>query len=116
MNTVNLVITALVGALLGFMGSVAYLQPEVRKITRELGARAPIMIIDQAKLAADALPVRSSQETRDEHFRNVQSLVDHYVEAGFIVLSRQAIVQAPGAAFIQRADLPAHQSPVKEKE
>ncbi|MBC8386361.1 MAG: hypothetical protein H8E09_00805 [Gammaproteobacteria bacterium] len=102
----NLIITAIIGAMLGFISSVAYFMPKYEAVISELNARPPIVVIDMIKLAADAIPLKADRAATEEHFKNTQNVINKYVDSGYIVLSIEGVMKAPDGMMLTTEDLP----------
>ncbi|MFC1336969.1 MAG: hypothetical protein G8D89_21630 [gamma proteobacterium symbiont of Clathrolucina costata] len=106
MNNANLVVTAIIGAIIGFGGSFAYFSPKISELEQEVSLRPPVIVVDMAKLALDSVPVGSGKAAIEEHFRNTQAVISKFREAGFLVLSRENIISAPKQLMLDVDDLP----------
>jgi len=106
MSQANLIVAAIAGGAIGFISSVAFLYPKYNDVQQALLERPPIVVMDMAKLAMEALPKTFDKNVSEEHFRNTQILIDQYNEAGYVVLSRQGVVQVPEEFMITLDELP----------
>lgn len=100
------IIAAAIGATVALAGSFGYFLPKVNELEDAVALRPPVLIVDKAKLAMDAVPMGSGKLAIDEHFRNTQSVIERFQDAGFLVLSRQHILSAPGDLMLRVEDLP----------
>lgn len=106
MSTANLAVSAFVGGVLGFIGSTAYLTPKINLVESELAVRPPVLVVDMAKLAIDAVPRGAGKEAIEEHFRNTQAVITKFRDAGFLVLPRENIISAPADLMLDKEDIP----------
>lgn len=106
MSNSNLIITALIGGLIGFGASFAYFEPKHKSLTDEINLRPPVLVVDMTKLAVDSVPVGSGKAAMNEHFRQTQAVIDKFKEAGFLVIPRENIISSPSDLMLDAADLP----------
>ena len=106
MSTANLVVSAFVGGVLGFIGSAAYLVPKINNVESELAMRPQVLVVDMAKLAIDSVPRGAGKEAIEEHFRNTQAVISKFRDAGFLVLPRENVISAPADLMLNKKDLP----------
>jgi len=104
MNLANLIVTAVIGALLGIAGSITYFTPQLTELEEEVKMRPPVLVVDMAKLALDSVPIGSSKAAIEDHFRNTQGVIDKFSDAGFLILSRENIVSAPAHLMLKSED------------
>lgn len=106
MNTQDTLIAVVIGATIGFGGSVAFLKPKISSLESELAVRPPVLVVDLAKLAVESVPVGSSSEAMDEHFANTRQLIQKFQQEGYIVLARQSTLGVPESFVLHSKDLP----------
>jgi len=115
MNTRNLMIASIfIGVVGGIVGCVSSLSLRVSNLEFEVALRPPVLVVDMTKLAADSVPVGSGKSAIQQHFRDTQSVVDKFIDAGFIVLSRENIISAPADLMLNVEDLPANRYLMEE--
>ncbi|MBP7616110.1 MAG: hypothetical protein KA756_10690 [Steroidobacteraceae bacterium] len=105
MSMANFVVASVSGGLIGLAGSMAYVMPELRDLEEQLALRPPVLVVDRAKLALDAVPPGSGDAAMDQHFRNQHVVIDKFRDAGFLVLSREHLIAAPLDLMLRPEDL-----------
>jgi len=108
MQLSNHAISAIVGGILGVGGSASYLLPKINELNNQIAMRPPILVVDMAKLAIEAVPVGAGEEAIQEHFRNTQTVINRFTSAGFLILSRETVISSPHDLMLNQDDLPAN--------
>lgn len=101
----DLLITALLAALLSAAGLALYMKPALDGIRDDLALRPPVIVADMANLAIESVPVGASKKEIDAHFVKAQDAVDRFAEAGYLVILRQSIVSAPAGLTLSADDI-----------
>ncbi len=86
--------------------SYAYFYPLIEQLQQHIESTPPVIVIDKASLALQAVPFGSDKNALDEHFKNVNNLIVKFKEAGFIVLSSSAVIASPEGVNLEVTDLP----------
>lgn len=101
----HLVFSIVLSAVLGFISAYCFLQPQIDSLEEEVALRPPVIVVDMAKLAIDALPVGAPKEEIQRHFAQTQLVIDKFKAAGFLVLPRETIISAPDDLMLTTADV-----------
>ncbi|MBX2807136.1 MAG: hypothetical protein KTR20_00760 [Cellvibrionaceae bacterium] len=106
MHIQNLIVTGIVSALLGFAGSYVYFKPKLDSLANQQQLSPPLLVVDRIALAARAVPVGSNPKAIKAHFRNTETVIEKFLDGGFMVLDAQSVIGAPEALFLTLDDLP----------
>lgn len=83
----------------------AYINPKIAYLQQHAEATPPIIVIDRAGLALQAVPFGAEKKAMVEHFKNVNGLITKFKKAGFIVLSSTAVIASPEDININVTDI-----------
>lgn len=101
----HLAFSVVISAVLGFITAYFFLQPQIDNLQEEVALRPPVIVVDMAKLAIDALPVGSPKEDIQRHFEQTQLVIEKFKSAGFLVLPRETIISVPDDLMLTTADV-----------
>ena len=105
MSTWNILISILISGVIGFGGSLVYFAPKVSALQEQIVLRPPVIVIDMERLAIESVPVGSGDEAIKEHFRSVESAIDKFQNAGFLIFSRENLLSVPSDLLLNADDL-----------
>jgi hypothetical protein len=100
-----IVLSIVLSAAFTLIISYAYFNPKIAYLQQHAESTPPIIIIDRARLALQAVPLGTEQKTIEEHFKNVNSLIDKFKKAGFVVLSSTAVLASPEEVNLTVTDI-----------
>ena len=103
---INLIIATIIGGVFGFGASYAFFLPKIAELHEQIEMRPPVLVIDMAKLALEAVPMGAGQEAINEHFKNTQAIIDSFKKAGYLILPRENVINAPKDLMLNKSDLP----------
>ncbi len=106
MDFKTIALSIVLSAALTLIISYAYFYPKIQHLQQHAESTPPIIVIDRARLALQAVPVGTEKKAIEEHFKNVNDLVNKFKEAGFVVLSSTAVLASPEDINLNVTDIP----------